>query len=315
MENNEHNEMNLFDLICWCCRGIGRFFKWCGVQFLHLFRFSVQNWWLILIFVVIFGVIGFLKIRPESTAYYGGATVFFYQEEDALIDAHIGRINSCNRSKELRACLNLPDSLQDKIGKIEAFRWIDCQHNGTADFVDFDNQKKYLTDTTDVPMTDRIYLRVKTKGVYDMSGVQQWLQDYFNQRHELTALSEQGRQVLRARLETCNREIARLDSLSNYEYFSGAENNRVEVKDGLLLNKGKQLYYNDILNLIDERGKAETAINSRPNNINFQNDLIVKPVHGRLVTLLIWLILGYAVGVAVSLCVVYRRQICNYLKK
>lgn len=315
MKDNERNEMNLFELICWCCRGIARFFKWCGVSLLHLVRFSVQNVWVVLAFVAIFGVLGFFMTKPAHTIYNGGATILYYEEAGPLVHDYFNRLNLYCTSPELASNIGLPDSLHKKILKIETFRWIDCKHDGTPDLIDYDNSDKYLTDTADVIMRDRLYVSIKTKGINDMAGIQTWLQEYFDSSREMTALTEQGRRALSARLNACNREISRLDSLSNYDYFKNDKNNIVEVKDGLLLNRGKQLYYNDILKMISRRAHLETAIDQRPHAINFQNDLLVTSALPRLVSIVIWLLAGYIVGVLVALCLVYRRQIGNYMRK
>ncbi|MGN0186426.1 MAG: hypothetical protein ACI392_01600 [Paludibacteraceae bacterium] len=313
MGEQNNNELNLFDLIVMACKGIGRFFRWCGVSLLHLVRFSVQYIWIVGAFVIVFGVAGFFLTKPQFTTFRGGATILFVEEAAPMIAEYMQRLDLYARVPYMATTLGMPDSLQKKISSIECYRWIDCKHDNTPDFVDFDNDKRYRSDTTDVVMNDRLYLRVEARGLYDMACVQQWLQTYFDAQPELTALSEQGRQVLRMNMQTYDREIQRLDSLANHDYFHN-ESQQTEVKNGLLLMKGKQLYYNDILNLITQRGWVETTLNQRPNNINFQNDIVVTSALSRMVRFALWLLGGYLLGVLVALCVAYRREIAAYMK-
>ncbi len=315
MEDNGHNEMNLFDLICLFCRSIGRFFKWCGVSLLHLVRFSVQNIWIVLAFVVVFGVIGLLRTTPERTNYRSEATVLTYEETIPLVRNLFWQLGLYCKSPLLEHNLNLPDSLQKKIKKIEVFNWIDCKNDGTPDFVDFDNSDKYNTDTLNTVMTDRLYLCVTTKGCYDMAAVQAWLQRYFDSQANLTAQTAQARQSQQMRLAAIDHEIARLDSLANIEYFKSNSGNRATIDGGILLLENKQLYHEDILEQIDQRSHLQSAIEQRTHNIDFLYGMSIAAVHSRLFYLFFWLLAGYVLGVLTALCVVYRRQIRDYMKR
>lgn len=212
------------------------------------------------------------------------------------------------------ANLNLPDSLQKKIRKIEIFNWIDSKNDGTPDFVDFSNSKKYNTDTTNVVMGDRLYLRVTTKGCYDMSAVQAWLQRYFDAQASLSEQVAQARKSQQMRLSAVNHEIVRLDSLANFEYFESKKNN-ARVEGAMLVLKDKQLYHDDILKQIGQRDRIEAALGQRLHNIDFQNDMTIDTAHSRLFYLFFWVLVGYILGVLVALGVVYRRQIRDYMKQ
>ncbi len=314
MEENGHNEMNLFDLICLFCRSIGRFFKWCGVSLLHLVRFSVQNIWIILAFVVVFGAIGLLKTTPERTKYRGEATVMVYEETKPLVCSMFKQLDLYCASPLFAANLNLPDSLQKKIRKIEIFNWIDSKNDGTPDFVDFSNSKKYNTDTTNVVMGDRLYLRITTKGCYDMAAVQAWLQRYFDAQTSLSEQVAQARKSQQMRLDAVNHEIVRLDSLANFEYFESKKSN-ARIDGAMLILKDKQLYHDDILKQIEQRDRIEAALGRRLHNISFQNDMTIDTAHSRLFYLFFWVLVGYILGVLVALGVVYRRQIRDYMKQ
>ena len=313
MEEQKNNELNLFDLIVMACRGVGRFCRRCGVVVLHLVRFSVQHMWIIGAFVLVFGVAGFFLTKAQFTTFRGGATVLFVEEAAPMISEYMQRLDLYAKVPYMAQTLGMPDSLQKKISKIECYRWIDCKHDNMPDFVDFDNDKNYRSDTNDVIMNDRLYLRIEARGLYDMACVQAWLQHYFDSQPELTALSEQGRQVLRMNLQAYDREIQRLDSLATREYFSN-ESQKTEMHNGVLQIKGKHLYYNDMLNLIERRGIVETTLNQRPRNINFQNDIVVTSAVSRLVRFVLWLLAGYLLGLVVAACVAYRKVIADYMK-
>lgn len=313
MEEQKNNELNLFDLIVMACRGIGRFVRRCGVALLHLVRFSVQQIWVVGAFVIAFGVAGFFLTQTKFTTFRGGATVLFVEEAAPMISEYMQRLDLYAKVPYMAASLGMPDSLQKKISKIECYRWIDCKHDNMPDFVDFDNDKSYWSDTTDVIMNDRLYLRIEARGLYDMACVQEWLQHYFDAQPELTALSEQGREVLRMNLQAYDREIMRIDSLSNREYFDN-ESQKTDIRNGVLQIKGKQLYYNDILNLISKRSNVETTLHQRPRNINFQNDIVVTSAMSRIVRLVLWVLAGYVLGLLAAMCIVYRKEIAAYMK-
>ncbi len=315
MEEQEYRDMNLFDLIRWCCCGIGRFVKKCGVSVLHLVRFSVQNIWIILAFVVVFVGLGIYFTQWKNTKFRGGATILFVEEASPTIHDYMQRLDVYSRSPRMFSHLNMPDTLLKKISKIESYSWIDCKHDGMPDFVNFYDDKQYQSDTSDVIMNDRLFVRIEAKGLYDMACIQEWLQNYFDAQPELTALSEQGRQVLRMKLDTYDREIARLDSLSNYEYFKQESSTKTEVQNGVMVTKGKSLYYNDILNLIRKRGQVEAQLNQRTHNINFQNDIVVTSASPRLVRLFFWLLAGYVFGALTALAINRRKEICAYMSR
>lgn len=314
MENQNNNEMNLFDLIVMFCRAIKRFFVWCGISLLHLVRFSIQNIWIILAFVVASGILGFIFTQPQHTTYKGSATVLFVQESSPLIHDYIKRIDLYSGNKNMSAELGMPDSLAKSIEEIKAYNWIDYKNDGTPDKVCKSESDKILSDTNNVIMNDRVYLQVKAKGMYNMRDIQAWLQQYFDQRAELTPLTEHGRMGLQARINAYTNEIVRLDSLATYEYFNN-QSNKLEAKNGVVMSNGRQLYYEDILKLIDKRSTTEAELNMRTHNINFQNDIIVTSASPRWLRFAIWVMVGYILGALLALAIKNRLQIADYLKE
>ncbi|MCB9071182.1 MAG: hypothetical protein H6543_01720 [Prevotellaceae bacterium] len=68
-------------------------------------------------------------------------------------------------------------------------------------------------------MNDRFYLRVSAKGITDFKPIQKGLQTYFDKQAGVVLLTQQGKERLETQLPPIIREVKRLDSLANYEYF------------------------------------------------------------------------------------------------
>lgn len=308
MENN----MNLFELIILICQKTAKLFRKIGNNLLRLFRFSVQNALILLICIVVFGVAGYFMTDWSRAKFRGTTTIFYNEAVNLLVRNHLERLDSYCHARRFKVEPAIPDSLRKRVKAINYYNWIDSKNDGTADFVDFEGNKSFHNDTANVIMNDRLLIEVETNGLYELDAVQQWIQNYFDQQTELTDMAEQGRQTVRTECDALNREIVRLDSLSNYEYFS--DKDKIISKNGILMSQSKTLYYDDILELISKKNALETSISRTPRNINFQNSLIVCKASSRMLAFALWLIAGYAIGLVIAAVKRYRKEICTYLK-
>jgi len=312
---NEHKELNLLDLIYLIFRGIWRFLKRFAHSLLLLLRFSIQNVWIILTFMVLAFFAGWFCTRPARTTFKGGATILFVEEARPAVFDQIVRLNSHCRTKQLSIDLNLPDSITNKIRKIETFNYIDLKNDLIPDFADFDQSPDFLVDTLNVVMNDRLYLRISAKGLTDFEPVQKGIQTYFDNQAGVSLLTKRGMSRLQTNMEAYTQEIKRLDSLANYEYFSKSKPTALEGgKTFVVVEKDKELFYKSIFTLIDKRDRVATQLAQNQHNINFQSDMVLSgPL--LILSLVLWVLGGYVLGALTAWGIVRRKEMCAFLKK
>lgn len=312
---NEHKELNLLDLIYLSFRGIWRFLKRLGHSLLFLLRFSIQNVWIIAVFMILAFFAGWFFTRPARTTFKGGATILFVEEARPAIFDHIDRLNSHCRTKQLALDLNLPDSIANTIRKFETFNYIDLKNDNVPDFADLDQSPDFLVDTVNVVMNDRLYLRVSAKGLTDFELVQTGLQTYFDNQVGVALLAQQGKERLQIQLQSYNQEIKRLDSLANYEYFSQSKPIALEGgKTFVFAEKEKELYHKSMFDLMDKRDHIATQLAQNQHAVNFQSDMVLSgPL--LILSLVLWVLGGYVLGALVAWGIVRRKEVCAFLKK
>ena len=312
---NEHKELNLLDFIYLIFRGIWRLLKQLGHSLLFLFRFSIQNIWVILIVMILAFFAGWFFTRPAHTTFKGGATILFVEEARPAVFDHIVRLNSHCRTKDLATDLNLPDSIANKIRKFEVFNFIDLKNDQIPDFADFDQSPDFLVDTVNVVMNDRLYLRISAKGLTDFKPVQKSLQTYFDNQAGVSLLTKRGISRLQTNMDVYTQEIKRVDSLANYEYFSKSKPTTVESgRTFVVVEKDKELFYKSIFALIDTRDHMATQLAQNQHNINFQSDLVLSgPL--LILSLALWVFGGYVLGALIAWGIVRRKEIVVFLKK
>lgn len=312
---NEHKEINLLDFIYLIFRGLGRGLKRLGKSLLLLLRFSIQNSWVILAFVILAFFAGWFFTTPARTMFKGGATILFVEEARPAVLDQVARLNSHCRTKDLAVDLHLPESIASKIRKFETFNYIDLKDDKIPDFPDFDREPDFLVDTVNVVMNDRFYLRVSAKGITNFKPIQKGLQTYFDDQEGIVLLAQQGKQRLTTELRSYNQEVKRLDSLANYEYFSKSK--PIELEGGrtfVFAEKEKELFYKSIFEVMEERDQIATQLAQNTHTINFQSDMVLS-APWRVLCMIFWVLGGYVLGALVAWGIVRRKEVCAFLKK
>lgn len=312
---NEHREINLLDFIYLIFRGLARGLKRLGKSLLLLLRFSIQNSWVILAFVILAFFVGWFFTTPTRTTFKGGATILFVEEARPAIQDHMARLNSHCRTKDLAVDLNLPESIASKIRKFEIFNYIDVKDDNIPDFVDLDDNSDFLTDTVNVVMNDRFYLRVSAKGLTNFKSIQQGLQTYFDKQAGVVLLTKQGQERLETQFSAYNKEVKRLDSLANYEYFAKSKPMVLEGgKSFVFAEKEKELFHETMFEVMEQRDQIATQLAQNTHAINFQSDMVVL-APWRVLCMIFWVLGGYVLGALVAWGIVRRKEVCAFLKK
>lgn len=312
---NEHREINLLDFIYLIFKGLAHGLQRLGKSLLLLLRFSLQNSLVILAFMVLAFFAGWFFTTPARTTFKGGATILFVEEARPAIQDHIDRLNSHCRTKALAEDLQLPESITSKICKFETFNYIDLKADQIPDFPDFDREPDFLVDTVNVVMNDRFYLRVSAKGMTDFKPIQQGLQTYFDKQAGVVLLTKQGQERLETQLTAYNKEVKRLDSLANYEYFSKSRPIVLEGgKSFVFAEKEKELFHETMFEVMKQRDQIATQLAQNKHIVNFQSDMVVS-APWRVLCMLFWVLGGYVFGALVAWGIVRRKEVCAFLKK
>lgn len=310
----ESQEVTLIDLLYTSCKAIGKFIKKIWAALLQLVRFSFQNALIVGVFVILAFVAGLIAIRPSHTVYRGEATVLVVEEARSAVLDQIQILNSHCLTNRIVADLNLTDSIGLRIDRFEVFDVIDFLNDSTPDIIDFAQKGTFLNDTLNVIMRDRFFLRIVTKGVADFGPIQAGLQNYFEQEPRVSLAALQGKRNLESRLKVYGKEIQRLDSLSDFSYFSSLKPlELVSGKGVVFAQKEQELFYENILKLAEKRNFIETFLASRPHVINFQNDIRLSATHP-LLRLFWWVLGGYVLGLLVAWSIVRRQELGKFFK-
>ena len=75
----ENRDMNLFDFILYCCRGLVTLMKKLGVFALETIRFGLRYCWIIIPFACLGLFGGWLWTKPFATKYKGNATIMYVE--------------------------------------------------------------------------------------------------------------------------------------------------------------------------------------------------------------------------------------------
>lgn len=312
---NEHKEINLLDFMYLIFRGLARGLKRLGKSLLLLLRFSIQNSWVILAFIILAFFAGWFFTTPARTMFKGGSTILFVEEARPAVLDHIALLNSHCRSKQLAADLNLSDSITKKIRRFELFNYVYTKNVKIPALPDFSRSSDSQTDTAIVVMHDRFYLRVSAKGITDFKPIQKGLQTYFDEQAGVVLLAQQGKARLQEQLRAYNREVKRLDSLANYDYFS--QSKPIELVGGrtfVFAQKEKELFHEKLFEVMEQRDQAATQLAQNTHTVNFQSDMVLS-APWRILCMIFWVLGGYVFGALVAWGIVRRKEVRAFLKK
>ena len=178
--SDERREMNFFEFLALIGRSIINFFKIIGVFILKTFRLAVHYWWIVLICMVLGFVAAYFISQDKNVKYKGEATIYFSpllrsQIQQGLAQYPLVVLNS-ETAKSLTS-LSTPQAYLFR--KLNTFNIIDSKNDSIADFVDYDNKGKFMADTFNVVMPDRLLIRVVAKGTDNFNEYKNSLIEFF----------------------------------------------------------------------------------------------------------------------------------------
>lgn len=309
----QEREINLFDFIIICWRAVKRFFRNIGVTLLRMFRLSVQYIWITLLFVILGCIVGYIWTRPFATTYKGECTVTFTEDMRPRIKEGFAMMQN-TLPQTLVADYGFPEEAMDNFKELKTYNVIDQKPDSVADFADYKGSIA-PDDTMNVVMPDRLRLRVYAKGATDFNSLRVPMQRFFHTLPMMEEADSMYKQLDRSRLAIYERELERMDSLLNYDYFEKTKQMTL-TKDWYVIvtEKEREPLHGYVFQLMRKRDHKKMQVESDKDIINFEGGFVVHAMNP-LWKFAIGVFGGYVLSVLVALAVKYRRSIAEYMGK
>ena len=304
--------MNLFDFILYCCRALFTLFKRFGVFVLATVRFGLHYCWIIVPFACLGLFGGWLWTKPFATKYKGNATIMYVEGMRDVVNE--GLMEFFSSSWRTKKEYGLSDDVLKAFDRAMFYNVIDCNSDSVADYVDRDRRIS-LADTVNSVMRDRVCVEIELNGNQSFEEFEVALKGYFASQEYLVKADEYCRKIRDERLDYLEKEVARLDSFSTYDYFVSNDVANFEiVTSRYYMSTGKELHYKDVLSVLKHKQYLENQKYFTPEVINFQTPFIVhslshlrKYFYGGLV--------GLVFGFGLALLIKYWGVVLAYMKE
>lgn len=324
----QHNEMNLFDAIMACAKGIWKLvlLLWQGLT--AMFRISWKRWWLVGIFVILGISGGWYYTRLTNKQYRVNGLVYINGPEASAVrtkfEALTQQTNPRIMDKQF-ICnwLDLPIEA-GRIGDFYAFYVIDCKDDGTADLVDW-GRGYSPKDTVAVRMQDRLMLQFTTKDPNLLPVVEEKLLAYLNADESFQRAYEVTRAHMARQHQYDHDQAEKLDSLTSAFYFhqGGIDQTNQKVLDqwassGIVVGERQVKLF---LDEIDEFFRIKQIRDARfeycTAPVVLQDHFIMdaRPLNRRSHWLIYGCLMGWVLGCFIALIVEYRKQLNQWLTK
>jgi len=311
-------EIDIITLVKKTFNVIGSFFRNTGKNFLYFIRFSYRNVKLLAVFLLIGVALG--VVFSQLNKIYKSDITFRLNVSNAntFFDLTKSLDNKVVSDQSLAQKLNLPDSTADAIGKIKPHFIIDYFNNKTPDFID-EKDNFVEKDTINVKMRDRLNIEVRTKNIFSFQQIQDGLIYFFSNNEAFKEEKDVHQQQLHQSIDFIEREVKRLEDLSNFEYFNVPKKISLAVDStGLVVGeKPRQLYYRDITRLLNQKDSLEKVLTYSVDVVSVIKPFapIKKNENGLIKMSFVFgvsfLILGYILAAFLK----YRKQISDFLNE
>ena len=308
----ENKDMNLFDFILLCCRGLVTLMKKFGVFALKTMRFGLRYCWIIVPFVCLGLFGGWLWTKPFATKYKGSATIMYVEGMRDVVNE--GLMVFFSSSWKAKKEYGLSDDVLKAFDRAMFYNVIDCNADSVPDYVDRDRTIS-LADTVNVVMRDRVGVEIELNGETDFEEFEVALKKFFNSQEYVLKADEYCRKIRDERLEYLTKEVARLDSFSTYDYFERNDVANFEiVTSRYYMSSGKALHYKDVLSVLKHKQYLENQKYFTPEVVNFQTPFVIhtlshlrKYFYGGLA--------GLVLGFGLALLIKYWGVVVAYMKE
>jgi hypothetical protein len=307
----ENRDMNLFDFIVLCSKAVVGLCKWVGLLLLQTIRLGLQYIWIVLPFAILGFVGGWIWAKPYATMFKGNATIVYAEGMRDVV--HEGLFDFLNLSNERKCEYGLSLEGISDFDKMYIYNVVDCNTDSVLDFVDRDRIVG-MGDTIDAIARDRVHLEIRMLGNSDFKQYEVAMKKFFNSQDYLVQSYNRCKEIQNQRLAYFTKEMARLDSLSSYDYFVGPRYVSLDTEESVTIAKRQDLYYDAMIEVMKHKNYLEMQKMATPDVINFQTPFVVYALP-RGYKLAFGLVLGGVLGLLVALAVKYRKVIVAYLKE
>lgn len=315
-----NKEMTFFDLCAACGRAIGRGCAAFGRMVARMLRLTYRYWWLVLTLTLAALAAALYYSRTENLTYkvravalLNGPTI--QQFEQAYMPLRAGQLL-------LSDAAVTPYLYARQAWGFTTYRVIDCLDDETPDYVDF-KHKIAPTDTMQVQMKDRLCLqfRMKERDLAMLPEIEKALLDMLNADEAMRLAYATYMPNLREQVAFNHTQAQKLDSLTSCYYFYQAAN--VQPMNN---NTNGVNFYGDrkVRLFLDEiyeqhahlqRGDLRLQLATAPVVLENHFAVYPKPVNGRRLCVILFLLIGWAGACALAEIIDRRKAICAWLKQ
>lgn len=316
----EQREMNFFELCVAFGHAIARGCKALWHLFCQMLRTTFQLWWAVIPCVILFIGLGLYYSRQENLIHKVNAIALLNGATIQQFESTFAPLCSGQNIPSESAIASYINSQQAT--SFAAYRVIDCQNDGTADYVDYKG-KSSPTDTVKVQMHDRIAIQfcIKEKNMHLLSEIEKAVLDYFNSSTQMQLSYVTYLPNLQEEVEFNHRQAWKLDSLTSQYYFHNQLGSKYMsgVGDGVAFvgDRRVRLFLDEIyeqhahLQRDDHRLKLATA------PVVLENHFAVDPtpLNGRNKCVIIFCLFGWIVGCLIAQAIRNRKAILVWLNQ
>lgn len=311
MVNNDR-DISLFGFLVLCWNGCGRLLKQLGTACMQATRLAIQYYWVMLATIALAIGVAARWSKPDVGYFRGDATILFTEGMSGTVTDGIKMFFSGLQITGAPYGITKEQALAVRSVKIKNV--IDSKHDSIPDYVDMRDKIEYK-DTVDVVMKDRLHLIMKLKNSVDFKLYQNALASYMRDNEMVASTDRYYKEAARMQLDYAEREVARLDSFADFEYFRKPRDLRIDHwGPGLITERDQDLRHADLFSMINKRNYLKTHIERTPDVINFQSDFIVSTL-SRAWKFVICMAAGVAVGLLISLLIKYWNRVTDYIKE
>jgi len=314
---SEKKELDLIDIIKEFFAWIGKMLKGIGIGILEFIRFSFQQIWILIIFLILGVAVAVLMFFTTKT--YESNLILRLNVSDSHVFYELTKSLDARivSDQSLAERLNISDSVADNIVSIKPHFIIDENNNGTADWIDV--RGNFVETRNSVRMRDQLSITVRSKDLYSFPVIQEGLIYFYSNNELFIAEKELRARQQRQTLEFIQREINRLDSLSNFKYFRNPINRTLTVDSETITfgERPKQLFHTDIADLRTQKDSIQKVSEIHNTIVTVIKPFTVSrtPVNGLFKLLVIYCFIFLSLGYIFALYLKYRNQIWKFLNE
>lgn len=320
MEEKKQNEINLLDLLLMLFAWISKAFHGLLVYMGKLSRLIYRRKWYVTVTVVAGVAVGLYLSRPTARIYKAEGTALILGADAQTVRQVFRQLENSdprNPYTSLTGKLNLPDSVANNIVRIAAFYMIDYMRDSVADKVDFLDSHS-LSDTMNVRMRDRVYIRLKTKNIPQVKVVEKAMLHFLNNNKVIQSQFNAKINDLNNQISICDSEIKRIDSLASIYYFNEKNNPQLSFERNTLImgEQRKQLFYGDLMRIQELRNHAQLELSRFTKPVEIPSSLVVspQPLNGRLEYAVYGLFSGLIAGLVLAGFIESISKVMTFLK-